>query len=466
MPNKKNNIILLTDCYKITHHKQYPADTKRVYSYLESRGGKFTETVFYGLQILLKKHLEGVVVERWMIEEADAFCKSVFGVDYFNREGWEYILEKHGGKLPVRIKAVPEGSVVPTRNVLMTMENTDDNVPWLTNFLETLMLEVWYPITIATLSWQVKDLGERFANLTSDNPVSPFFLNDFGFRGVSSLESAGIGGSAHLVNFLGTDTLHGIQYAQKYYNAEPGCGQSVMATEHSTTTVYGKENELEAYRAFIQACPEGILSVVSDSFDFYQALEWFGTDLKDDILARGKETGFAKFVVRPDSGNPLEMSLVAIQTLEKYFGSTINSKGFRVLNPKVGVIYGDGINYDSIESILKMLESHKYAIDNIVFGMGGGLLQQVDRDTQKFAFKCSAAKRGDKWIDVFKDPVTDPGKGSKRGKLKLIKEKDGLQMFRTVKESELPDQLVTVFENGEIKKEYTFKEIRERSCQF
>ena len=460
---KKENIILLTDAYKETHWKQYPHGTKTVYSYFESRGGKFSETVFYGLQILLKKYLEGIVLEQWMIDEAEQELSEVFGTsEYFNRAGWEYILKEHGGKLPVRIKAVPEGTKVPYRNVMMTIENTDEKVPWITNFLETLLVQVWYPTTVATLSAKIKEMGQRFADETSDNPVSPFLLNDFGFRGVSSVESAGIGGSAHLVSFSGTDTLHGITYAKRYYNAGP-CGGSVMATEHSTTTIYGRENELEAYRTFIKACPEGLLSIVSDSYDFFKALEWFGTELKEEILARGQKTGFAKFVVRPDSGNPIEMSLKAIQALDKHFGSTVNSKGYKVLNPKVGVIYGDGINYDSIKEILTEIRSKGYSIDNIVFGMGGGLLQQVNRDTQKFAFKCSAANVGNKWVDVYKDPVTDKGKQSKKGKLKLIEHEGEIQ---TVQEQENGDDLLeVVFENGNIVHLHTFGEVQERASK-
>ncbi len=447
------NIILLTDAYKATHWKQYPKDTKRVYSYFESRGGKFDETLFYGLQILLIKYLEGQVLEQWMIDEADAFLSEVFGVDYFNKEGWQYILDTYDGRLPVRIKAVKEGSVVPTRNVLMTIENTDDNVPWLTNFLETLLVQVWYPTTVATLSYEVKKLGQAFAEKTSDNPVSPFLLNDFGFRGVSSVESAGIGGSAHLVSFLGTDTLEGIRYAKTYYNAE-ACGFSVMATEHSTTTIYGRDNELSAYEAFLDACPSGLLSVVSDSYNLYQAIEWFGTKLRDKILSRE-----GKFVVRPDSGDPVEVSLRCVQMLDAYFGSTVNSKGYKVLNPKVGVIYGDGINYYSIQLILENLERNGYAIDNIVFGMGGGLLQQVDRDTQKFAFKCSAALIGDEWVDVYKDPVTDNGKHSKRGRLNLVKNELGEYVTTSYRVCG-DDELHTVFENGFLTNRLKFDDIK------
>lgn len=459
--NRTDNFILLTDAYKCTHHLQYPKDTEFVYSYFESRGGKFDETVFYGLQIFLKKYLEGKVVEEWMIDEAEEFCNKLFGQRFFNREGWEHILRNHGGRLPVMITAVPEGTRVKTRNVLITIQNTDPKVPWLTNFLETLLVQVWYPTTVATLSAKIKDLGKEYAEKTSDNPVSPFLLNDFGFRGVSSVESAGIGGSAHLVSFRGTDTLHGVTYAQRYYGAED-VANSVMASEHSTTTIYGRENEKEAYRHFIKQCPEGILSLVSDSYDIYQAIEGFGTDLKEEILARGKETGFAKLVVRPDSGDPVQMSVECLKRLDKHFGSTVNSKGYKVLNPKVGVIYGDGINYDSIKEILSEMEKEGYAIDNIVFGMGGGLLQQVNRDTQKFAFKCSSAMRGKDWFDVYKDPITDKGKQSKRGRLKLVKDENG--EFKTVNYGEPGINLLqSVFYYGKVENEQRFEDIQERA---
>lgn len=454
--NKKTNFILATDAYKQTHWKQYPAGTSHIYSYLESRGGQFDKTVFYGLQILLKKYFEGIVVEQWMIEEADEFCKKMFGFDYFNRAGWQRIVDVHGGKLPIRIKAVPEGTVVPLHNVLITVENTDPEIPFITNFVETLLVEVWYPITVATKSYFIKKVIEEYATKAGET-VSPFHLNDFGFRGVSSKESAGIGGSAHLVNFMGTDTLEGTRYAMKYYGADV-CGFSVMAAEHSTVTSYGKENEAFAYERFLDSFPsEALLSIVCDSYDTMNAVDnIFGKQLKDKILARK-----GKLVVRPDSGYPPQIAVDVLESLWKNFGGTVNENGYKVLDQHVGVIYGDGIDIDSIDRILmNVVDLHGFAPSNIVFGMGGALLQQVNRDTEKFAFKCSAACINDKWVDIWKDPVTDTGKTSKPGRLVLLKDEKGEYSTSNNMWASPQDVMQVVFENGEIKKEYTFDEVR------
>lgn len=467
----KENFILLSDAYKETHWLQYPQGTTKVYSYLESRGGKYSETLFFGLQMWLKKYFTGVVVEQWMIDEADSELKEVFGCDYFNREGWQHIVDVHGGQLPLKIKAVPEGTILGGKNVLVTVENTDPEVPWLTNFCETLLLQVWNTITVSTNSLMSKRVIQKWAEISSDTGVSPFHLNDFGFRGVSSVESAGLAGCAHLVNFAGTDTLIAINYAKRFYNATGLVGASVFASEHSTTTIYGRENELEAYRTFLTNCSEGIASLVSDSYNIYEAIKMFGTELKELVLSRGSKTGFGKLVVRPDSGDPVSMSLECVLLLDQYFGSTTNTKGYKVLNPKVGVIYGDGITTETIDLILENLVKNGYSTDNIVFGQGGALLQQVNRDTLKFAFKCCYAEINGKGVDVYKDPITDSGKKSKRGKLKLAKvtehfNPDNLPLgtYVTVPEgSWVKDELVTVFENGELVKDWTFTEVRENA---
>ena len=267
-----------------------------------------------------------------------------------------------------------------------------------------------------------------------------------------------------MVNFKGTDTLQGIVYAKRYYNAGKGVGHSVAASEHSTVTIYGKEREFDAYRRHVKEYPEAIFSEVSDSFNIWEAIKFFGTELKEEILNRGQKTGFAKFVVRPDSGDPVTTSVKVIRELDKYFGHTLNSKNYKVLNPKVGVIYGDGISQESIKYILDAVTNSGYSTDCIVFGMGGKLLQAIDRDTQRFAFKCSAALLDDTWVDVYKDPVDDHGKVSKKGRLELIKDENG--KYQTIPESELngrESQLVPVFENGVLLKDYTFEEVRSNS---
>ena len=456
--NLRDNIILASDAYKETHWKLYPQNTETVYSYLESRGGEFPTTMFYGLQIYLKKYLEGNVLDYEMIEEASRFCQKVFSDNHFNLTGWIDLLNAHGGQLPVRIKAVPEGTLVPTHNVLMTIENTDEHFPWLTNFLETLLFEsVWYGTTVATQDYHIKQCIDKYAQMTGER-VNPFHLNDFGFRGVSSKESAGIGGSAHLVNFMGTDTLEGIRYAMHYYGADV-CGYSVVASEHSVVCMYGKMQEVDAYRRFIQQTPNGILSSVSDTYDFkYTVHEIYGKQLHDEILNRN-----GKFVVRPDSGDPSKMALWTLQSLWENFGGTVNEKGYKVLNPKVGVIYGDGINGDSIDKILMTITNAKFAVSNIIFGEGGAMLQKVDRDTCKFAIKASYGKVGGLPRDIYKETLADPSKASKRGRLKLI-QNAGAKFPVTVGEGENgKDLLQTVFENGKLINPTTFDEVRARA---
>ena len=454
--NNENNFILRTDAYKQTHWMQYPEGTQKIYSYLESRGGQFDKTVFYGLQILMKRYLEGVVVKQWMVDEAKVFCQKMFGFDYFNIKGWQRIVDVHGGRLPIRIRAVPEGMAIPLHNVLMTVENTDPEIPFITNFVETLLVEIWYPITVATKSYFIKKTIEEYTRKSGEK-VSIFHLNDFGYRGVSSQESAGIGGSAHLVNFSGTDTLMGITYAMNYYNAEV-CGFSVMAAEHSTVTAYGKENEAFAYSRFMDQFPnEALLSIVCDSYDTMNAVDnIFGKQLKDKILARK-----GKIVVRPDSGYPPQVAVDVLKSLWASFGGTVNDEGYKVLDPHVGMIYGDGIDIDSIDRILmNVVDLNGFAPSNIVFGMGGALLQQVNRDTQQFAFKCSAAQINDKWVDIWKEPVTDSGKISKKGRLTLLANDKGEYYTSNNVWTSPSDVMQLVFENGEIKKEYTFDEVR------
>jgi nicotinamide phosphoribosyltransferase len=459
-----SNMALTTDAYKQGHWKQYPKNVTKIQSYFESRGSddELQMVVFFGLQITIKKYLRGVVITQEMVEEADEFCKKMFGQDYFNRAGWERIVNVHGGKLPIRIKAVPEGSVVPVHNVLMTIESTDDELPFITNFVETLLVQMWYPITVATKSYRIKNLISKYAKWTGCE-VSPFSLNDFGERGASSMETAGIGGCAHLVNFMGTDTIEGIRYAMKYYDTDV-CGYSVMAAEHSTITIYGRENEAEAVEAVIDAAPESAtVAIVSDSYDIYNACRnIFGKRLKAKILARS-----GKVVIRPDSGFPPEVCVKVLNILWEAFGGTVNAKGYKVLDPHIGVIYGDGIDYPMIDKILLAVKNANYSVENVVFGMGGALLQIVNRDTYKFAFKCCAAVRDGVWILVGKDPATDYGKRSKRGRMVLIQNDDG--EYETIVETDERytaevenDLLVTVFENGELVRDYTFDEVRQR----
>ena len=451
------NLLLRTDSYKASHWLQYPPGASRVHSYIESRGGAFPATVFFGLQAYLKEYLSRPV-SRDDVEEAAAIY-AAHG-EPFNREGWDLLLERHGGLLPVEIRAVPEGLVVPTGNPLLTIENTDPDFFWLPSYLETELLRaVWYPTTVATVSAAAKATISRYLQATSDDVAGQigFKLHDFGARGVSSLESAALGGMAHLVNFLGTDTVIALQAARRYYGAQMA-GFSIPAAEHSTITSWGREGEADAYRNMLRqfAKPGSILAVVSDSYDIYNACDkiWGGA-LRQAVVDSG-----ATVVIRPDSGNPTEVVLRIAQILAERFGTTTNGKGYRVLK-HVRIIQGDGINLDSLRNCLSTLYHNGFAADNIAFGMGGGLLQQINRDTQRFAMKCSAMQVQGQWRDVYKQPVGDSTKASKKGHFALI-ESDGRisTLSRQADETVGGDLLQPVFRNGALLRDSGFDEIR------
>jgi nicotinamide phosphoribosyltransferase len=449
----RTNPILTVDSYKASHFLQYPPNTTGMYSYLESRGGRWGSTVFFGLQYYLKEYLSQPIC-RDDIEAADRF----FGAhgEPFNKAGWLRVLEKHDGFMPIRIRAVPEGTIVPTNNILMDVESTDAELPWVASWIETQLMRLWYPITVATQSYYIKKLIWSYLKETSNDAKAElsFKLHDFGGRGVSSGESAAIGGAAHLVNFMGSDTVEGILCANHYYREEMAAF-SIPAAEHSTITMWGRDRELAAYRNMVTqfAKPNALFACVSDSYDLWNVLEnvW-GGELRDELAASG-----ATLVVRPDSGDPASVVLRCLQTLERKVGTETNLVGFKVLPKWLRVIQGDGINEESIAEILATLKAHQYSASNIAFGMGGALLQKLDRDTQRFAYKCSSATVDGAEVKVFKDPITDPGKRSKAGRLSLVQRGDKL----TTVEGDARDNLLSpVFENGRILRTQTLADVR------
>lgn len=449
------NILLNTDSYKVSMFKQYPTGTTGVYSYIESRGGRYDKTVMFGLQAFIKEYLCDPITQA-DIDLADQIL-SAHG-EPFNREGWEYILQQHGGYLPVVIRAVPEGTVVPVKNVLATIENTDPECFWLTTYLETALLRaVWYGTTVATQSWHIKQVIKDYLEKTGDPSTIDFKLHDFGARGVSSMESAGIGGAAHLVNFMGTDTISGVLYAREFYNAGIA-GFSIPAAEHSTITSWGRDNEVKAYENMVKQFGRAgsILAVVSDSYDIFNAAsKLWGEDLRDAVVASG-----ATVVIRPDSGDPVEVNRRLVKILGEKFGYNTNAKGFKVLN-NVRLIQGDGINQQMVDMILRMFMADGWSADNIAFGMGGALLQGIDRDTQKFAMKCSSAKINGTWVNVQKDPVTDSGKKSKAGRVTLYQNRDG--SYYSGVEDWMQPALDEVYRDGKLITEYTFDQVRANS---
>ncbi|KAJ8259774.1 hypothetical protein GJAV_G00173260 [Gymnothorax javanicus] len=403
------NILLATDSYKITHYKQYPPNVSKY---------------------LLKKYLAGRVITEEKIQEAKLFYQLHFRQNVFDEEGWRKILEKFDGRLPIRIKAVPEGKIIPRGNVLFTVENTDPDFFWLTNYIETMLVQMWYPITVATISREFKKILAKHLKATSGSLEGlEFKLHDFGYRGVSSQESAALGGAAHLVNFCSTDTVAGLLMAQRYYSC-PMAGFSIPAAEHS--------------------------------YDIFKACKniW-GDKLKERVMERSEDSAL---VIRPDSGDPAVTVIEVIKILEDCFGSSVNSAGYKLLPSYLRIIQGDGIGLQSVEEILMKLSDEGWSAENLFFGCGSALLQKLNRDTLHCAFKCSYVETNGKGMDVYKQPVTDPSKGSKRGRLSLRRNSDGFieTVERGVGKPE-EDLLVTVFENGSILQEYTLEEIRKNA---
>lgn len=462
----RGNLLLKTDSYKLAHWAMYPDGTDGVYSYFESRpGAAYPYTVFFGLQHLLREHLAGTVFTAADVEAAEALAGSHFAVPgTFNAGGWRELLARHAGRIPLRVRAVPEGSVVPAGNVLMTVESTDRDFPWLTNYFESLLTHVWYPATVATRSHHTLAMISDYLHRTGGDPgLAKFMLHDFGYRGAAADEAAALGGAAHLVNGVGTDTLTAIELLATSYAATPDTlAFSVPATEHSVMTALGAGGEPEIVGRLLDRFPQGILSVVADSYDIYAFVDMLGTTFRERILARD-----GVFVVRPDSPTPRHPTPDAqvaalVEQLYSHFGGTVNDAGFKVLDPHVRVLWGDGLDEHKIEKVLGRLCVSGYAAENVAtFGMGGGLLQKLDRDTQRFAFKSSAQSRDGVWHDVQKEPL-DQTKRSKAGRLKLV-ERGGELV--TVREHEPgADLLETVFEDGALLVTHTLDAVRARAA--
>lgn len=496
-----------TDSYKVSHWQMLDDDTEVIYSHLCARvGAKYDRTLVvlaqYHLLLLEEEFINGRSFEYMKTRMAHHFLSD----EMFNAEEFSYLMETYGGRLPVRIKMVPEGTLVPAGEVILTIENTDPRCGWLTNYLETRLSRMYYAMTVATVSHRVMELCYN-ALLDSGGSISsdlPFMLHGFGSRGVGAEITAAIGDAAHLATgFLGTDTLVAIPLIEEVYgDSHEGLCYSVPATEHSIMTQYGRTTALYAedvaagtvasanvdgveytdtgeYRVMknLLATIPGhmILSVVIDSYDHNYFTTELASYFKEDILTRSGRTVF-----RPDSGDPVSTVLQVLENLYGVFGGVVNADGFQVLDTKVRVLWGDGIGPEGIADILEAMLEDGWAAENIVFGMGGHLLQKVDRDTQHFAFKCCARKAGGVWYGVYKDPVAGRNasndgdadgsgynKASFKGRLKLIQGKLGLE---TITEAHADyetatDVMETVFENGFVTRKCSFAEIRARVAE-
>jgi nicotinamide phosphoribosyltransferase len=479
------NFVLSTDSYKMSHQLMLPKDLESLESYSESRGGDFPYTVFTGFLPILRM-IQGVQITKEKINEARFLAAKHFGTDaIFDYKVWEYICDKYDGKLPLKIYAVKEGSVIKTSNALFKVLPLEKQFADLASYVETMLMRVWYPITIGTNSLYASDVARYYSHKTaSENYMWQFLLHDFGSRGVTTREQSQYGGAMHLLSFFGSDNFDGIRFLMKHYDNEnwqkrftPDYtlkrGFSVPATEHLVMTLEGREKEKEVYRRLLRMFTEKpelsniILSIVSDTYDIYDVCKFLYEDeeLRNFILNRKANT-----VLRPDSGDAFEVISKMLDILSSSFGYTYNEKGYKVLNNNLKILQGDGINLTTYFGLIQYFcDEKKWSIENFIFGSGGGLLQQFDRDTLKFAIKCSWAKFNDGTeVDVYKDPITSGGsKKSKKGQLWLF-EIDGEHI--TLNQKEMKERglkiednlLIPVFDCGEVLVNYSIEEVSER----
>lgn len=445
------NLILDTDSYKMSHFLGYPAGTEEMYSYLESRGGRYDEIVFVGMQPILKKLEQGIDI--YDVEEAEAFAQK-HGVP-FNLEGWKDIVYNHGGRLPVEIRALPEGSVVKPGIPLMTIRNTDPKHAWLTSYLETMLLRVWYPTTVASRIKVMKDkLRPYYARTTVEGEVSPFAILDFSSRGVSSREQSEIGGLGYLVHFIGSDNVPAVEFVNNMYDSEMS-GFSVPATEHSIMCAFGQDGEENSFQYLLDnmAQPGGIISVVSDTWDIYNAVDtWIR--LAEEVIRKD-----VTLVIRPDSGE-IEDVLPKIlkKLIAKWPNAPVNEKGY-IEFENVKVLWGDGINEETGYLPFAIAEEMGISANSIMTGSGGGLMQaDIDRDTCKFAIKGSNVIVKGQSDPISKDPITDSGKRSKAGKFAVYRDEDGWQW--TDNPLHEANELQIVFKDGLVIRDYSIEEAR------
>lgn len=488
-------IYLMSDFYKLSHREQYPKGTQKVYSTLTPRSNKYgvwsDGVVVFGIQYFIKEYLMKRFDEEFfskpleeVIETYSTFVENTLG----KKPDTTHLEKLHKlGYLPLKIDVVEEGTFVPVKTPIMTIENTHSEFFWLTNYIETILsTTIWQPITSATLAYQYRKILDEYALKTvGSTDYVDFQGHDFSMRGMSSEQTAMTSGMGHLLSFSGSDTIPAIFGANHYYNAEltAKTGTSIPATEHSVMCSYGKTNELELFRHLIEGVyPEGIFSVVSDTWDFWKVVTEYLPKLKETIMSRN-----GKVVIRPDSGDPIKIicgdtSQVVtdeetkainkglIESLWDTFGGTVNEKGYKVLDQHIGAIYGDSITIERAEEILKQLKEKGFASSNIVFGIGSYSYQYHTRDTFGFAVKATDVVVNKEERKIFKDPKTDDGtKRSQRGRVfvervcKDILWTDDLtadEYEKFANDENRVNLFETVFLNGELIKNRTFEDVR------
>jgi nicotinamide phosphoribosyltransferase len=489
--------VLLKDGYKVGHKFQYPKGTTLIYSNFTPRASRVDGVdgiVAFGLQYFVQEYLMDQFHENFFDRDKDYVLKVYKRrIDNYLGPGaitFDHIADLHDvGYLPLHIKAVPEGTIVPFRVPVFTLYNTIPEFYWLTNMLETLMSNIlWQPMTSATTAFRYRRAFEQFATLTgADKAFIPWQGHDFSFRGMGGIESACLSGAAHLLSFTGTDTIPAIDLLEQYYGAD--CeqeliGGSVPATEHSVMSMGMKDGERETFKRLItEVYPKGIVSIVSDTWDFWKVLLEYLPSLRSSVMERE-----GKVVIRPDSGDPVKVICGdpearseherkgAIQVLWETFGGTYTNKGFKVLDPHIGLIYGDSITPERQAQILARLAANGFASSNVVLGIGSYTYQYVTRDTFGFAMKATYGERarpdilskfpgsyGVEGQAIYKEPKTDDGvKNSAKGLLEVVREEKVLVLKENVSwEDEKYGVLQTIFRNGIPHNIQTLKQIRE-----
>ncbi|MHB0754029.1 nicotinate phosphoribosyltransferase [Polaribacter sp. M15] len=478
------NALFLTDGYKTGHHQQYPKGTEQVYSNWTPRNNTYApkgcdKVVSFGQQYVIK-WLHQYFEENFFLKKKNEVCKEIkeelslyLNTDY----DVAHFEQLHDLRyLPIKIKSIEEGNEVAIRVPILTVINTHKDFYWITNFLETILSTMlWQPMTSATIAILYKRIFKKWALLTDKDNLDfiEFQGHDFSMRGMGGLQSAISSGMGHASVFLGSDSLPVIYGMRKYYNAKNFVVGSVNATEHSVMCAGTKDDEIETFRELMKTYPEGILSVVSDTWDLWKVLTNYLPKLKNEILNRN-----GKLVIRPDSGNPVDIicgeSKVlggenskekgVIELLWDTFGGTINNQGFKVLNPKIGAIYGDSITTERAEQICKRLYDKGFASTNIVLGIGSFTYQFNTRDTFGFAMKATSVVVKGERREIFKDPITDDGvKKSAKGLIKVILEKGNYYLIDEVSEKEENEgELKLIYENGEFFNQTNLLQVRER----
>lgn len=490
----KINPLNAIDFYKADHRRQYPMGTEYVYANFTPRSSRLAKMlpdfddkiVFFGLQGFIKHFL----IETWnegFFNQPKAKVVAAYKRRMDNSLGEgavpvEHIEALHDlGYLPLKIKALPEGSRVNIKVPVLTIINTDPNFFWLTNYIETVLsAELWKSCTTASIAYEYKRLLTQYAEKTGA-PLDFVAVqgHDFSSRGMSGIYDAAQSGVGHLTSFIGTDSVASIDYAEEYYNATGVVGVSVPATEHSVMCMGSEESEIETFRRLIcELYPAGVVSIVSDTWDFWRVITEFSVELKAEILKRQPNAlGLAKVVFRPDSGDPVKIICGdpdaerdspaykgAVQCLWEIFGGTETAQGYKVLNERVGLIYGDSITLQRAQNILKGLETKGFASNNLVFGIGSYTYNYLTRDSFGFAVKATWGQVNGVGRELFKDPVTDSGvKKSAKGLLRVEQTENGFELFDQQSfEQEKMGALQTVFENGQLLRECSLDQIRER----